>query len=82
MALCETRAFDVVLSDVHMPKMDGHELVRWIAEQHPRTRCVLMSALDIECKDCPLAGRCLLLRKPFVPKDAVAKMTSVLAGSN
>src|ERR1019366_6656547 len=51
-------------------------LVSWIADQHPRTRCVLMSALDIECKDCPLAGRCLLLLKPFVPSEAVEMITS------
>ena len=31
MALCETERFDAVLSDVVMPKMNGHELARWIA---------------------------------------------------
>lgn len=80
MALCATSGFDAVLSDVHMPNVDGHDLVRWIATNHPRTRCVLMSALDVRCDECPIAGSCAFLRKPFDPSKAVEAITRVLAG--
>jgi DNA-binding NtrC family response regulator len=78
MELCTSESFDAILSDVHMPGMDGHCLVRWVASTHPKVRSVLMSALDITCGECPFAGRCRLLRKPLNPKTAVAIITQVL----
>jgi CheY-like chemotaxis protein len=51
MAICRTQAFDVLLSDVDMPGMNGHELVRWLATNHPKTRAVLMSAPNTECEN-------------------------------
>ena len=74
----EDTVFHAVLSDVDMPGMDGHELARWIFRNHPNTICLLMSGFGSECTDCPLVGQCLLLRKPFVPNDAVAVMTRKL----
>jgi CheY-like chemotaxis protein len=77
-ALLKSTAFDAVLSEVDMPLMDGHELVRWIVLNHPTIRCVLMSALGIDCDQCPFHGRCVMLRKPFVPKEAVALIAEIL----
>ena len=70
--------FDVVLSDVMMPRTNGHELVRWVAENFPLLPTVLMSGFDAECEECPLASRCTLLSKPFLPKDAVSLIASML----
>jgi CheY-like chemotaxis protein len=78
MAYCRTHSFDVLLSDVDMPRINGHELVRWLAANHPRTRAVLMSALNTECEECPFAPQCRLLRKPFNPQEAVDLITAVL----
>lgn len=79
MEACASESFDALLSDVHMPGMDGHSLVRWVASTHPATRSILMSGFDITCGTCPFAGRCTLLRKPFNPKDAVAIITQLLS---
>jgi DNA-binding NtrC family response regulator len=79
MALCKAERFDAVLSDVVMPKMTGHELAQWIATEHPATRTILMSGFDLACQDCPHAGRCMLIPKPFRPRDAVAQVETALA---
>ncbi len=71
MDLCESQTFDIVLSDVRMPGMDGHALARWIATKQPSVRTVLMSGYDLECQQCPLAPRCALVRKPFDTRSVV-----------
>jgi|SRR5271157_534112 len=79
MEACTFESFDAILSDVQMPGLDGHCLVRWVAATYPAIRSVLMSGFEITCEECPFAGRCPLLRKPFNPKDAVAIITQVLS---
>ncbi len=72
MALCASEHFDVLLSDVKLPEMNGHELVRWAVRSYPHIRCILMTGFDdVDCQECPFLSRCRLLAKPFDPKDAV-----------
>jgi len=78
MDLFDSESFDAILTDVQMPGMDGHSLIRWVAEAYPAVRSVLMSGYDIRCGDCPFPGRCELLQKPFVPSVAVAAVGQVL----
>jgi two-component system cell cycle response regulator CpdR len=77
--LCLSEQFDVVLSDVIMPRMNGHDLVQWISRRNPSTQAVLMSGFDLSCENCELAPRCKLLAKPFRPMEAVAMVGQVLA---
>jgi DNA-binding NtrC family response regulator len=79
MQLSEAGAFDAVISDVRMPGLSGHELARWLAEACPTTRFILMTGWDTGCEDCPIAGRCAILAKPFRPTDAVARVDELLA---
>src|SRR5215831_16483612 len=83
MMFLASESFDVLLSDVDMPSkppLDGHDLVRWMAKNHPAVRCVLMTALGIKCDGCPVAGGCKILAKPFEPENAVATIEQVLRG--
>jgi DNA-binding NtrC family response regulator len=79
MALCGSQSFDALISDVQMPSVNGHELVRWVAEHYPATRCVLMTAYDdVDCRDCPAKRGCRILAKPFTPKQAVSVVEQIL----
>jgi DNA-binding NtrC family response regulator len=81
MAICESETFDVLLSDVRMPGgVNGHQLARWLVQQSPATRSVLMSGFDdVDCERCSIAPRkCSVLAKPFLPKHAVAFVNGLL----
>jgi DNA-binding NtrC family response regulator len=79
LALCAAESFDAVLSDVIMPRMNGHDLARCIAARHPRTRLVLMSGFDLGCQNCPSATRCQYLPKPFRLGEALSLVRKALA---
>ena len=77
--MADVGPFDLLLSDVIMPSVDGHELVRRVMKRYPETRCVLMSAFDnTDCQECPFAARCRVLQKPFVPRDVLCLIEQVL----
>lgn len=44
LARLDTRHFDLVLTDIHMPGMDGLTLLKQIRERHPDTKVVVMTA--------------------------------------
>jgi DNA-binding NtrC family response regulator len=82
MEICASEHVDVLLSDVIMPVMNGHELVRWVSRSYPRIRCILMTGFnDVDCQDCPLVSRCRVLGKPFDPKVALSLVEKLLQDS-
>jgi DNA-binding NtrC family response regulator len=77
--ICSRERFDVVLTDVVMPGMNGHDLVQRIVREYPGTRTVLMSGFNEGCDACPLTRQCRLLPKPFRPSEAVSLVEELLA---
>ena len=78
-AACESESFDMLLSDVMMPGMNGHELAQWVAMNHPKTQTALMTGYDATCQGCPHSPRCSMLAKPFRPKHLVSFVARVLS---
>src|SRR5258708_36587043 len=62
-ALCSAESFDVGLSDVTMPEIDGHQLVQWLAAHYPKIRTALMSVCDV-FRD-KRQTRCQPIQKPI-----------------
>jgi two-component system, chemotaxis family, chemotaxis protein CheY len=82
LALARTRTFDLVLSDVNMPRMDGISLIRALrSEAAYRHIPILMLTTESsaerkrEGKD---AGATGWIVKPFDPAQLVATMQRVL----
>jgi two-component system, chemotaxis family, chemotaxis protein CheY len=78
MTLCTVENFDAILTDIDMPRMNGQELVRWIAGNRPKTRYAMMSGLPPEADEHPAPSSRPILRKPFFPKQAVALIELML----
>ena len=71
LALLETRAFDVVLTDVRMPGADGYEVVRRTKERWPTTEIIMMTAFASipAAVEAIRRGAYDYIQKPFDPDD-------------
>lgn len=80
LARLETEPFDVLLSDIHMPKMRGDELQRRARERAPDLAVVLITA----AYDVSVAVECLregvfdYVTKPFDLSDVIARVNKAL----
>jgi len=73
-------SYDLVLSDIRMPGMDGLELLRRVARGHPGTDVILMTgyASVDGAIDAMQLGAADYLIKPLKPKEIVARIRSCL----
>lgn len=62
-ALRDSR-YDLVLTDLEMPHVDGREILRFVRETCPTTRCVFVTG---SCEDSDLDAQ--VLGKPYAPAE-------------
>lgn len=72
--------FDLVVTDVRMPVMDGWELGRTLRERWPGLPVLYISGYDVELTRGHRAdqGPAAFLRKPFDARDLVSSVARLL----
>ncbi len=71
----ESKDFDLVLTDLHMPNMDGFELaenIKKILNRHPKIIAITADAYEETRQRCYSLGMANFLTKPF-SKDQLEK---------
>jgi len=78
---CETRRYDLILMDFHMPKLDGCEATlriraRQATSAEPRTTIIALSASSVEedlirCREVGMDGHLFKLMPPHELRDAL-----------
>ena len=71
---------DLILTDVMMPGMDGHTLVRLILEELPSIKVILMSGYTEDSIPGEISGDASInfLAKPFSLQELASKVKEVL----
>jgi CheY-like chemotaxis protein len=78
--LLHDRTFDLVLSDIVMPRLDGLTLIQHVRSSWPRTAIVVMTAYfqDASNSGFSVAGADEFIRKPVVLADLLSKIQRLL----
>ncbi|HEY7833218.1 MAG TPA: response regulator [Ktedonobacterales bacterium] len=76
-----SQPYDIVISDVKMPGMDGFELLQWVRQNRPQTRVVMMTAFGSPTDRATAlrGGVIAYLEKPFdlvALKEELRRLTS------
>ena len=70
----------LVLTDIMMPRMNGHELAEQIRQRQPVPRVIFMSGYTDDPLVRPLGRLAVFLAKPFTPVALASKVREVLDG--
>ncbi|GAB2834087.1 response regulator transcription factor [Ferruginibacter profundus] len=73
---------DIVLMDLNMPKMDGYETAKWLSQQHPQIKIVILTMYDSEIALIRLlqAGVSGFLKKDIHPTELKNALVCIAAG--
>ncbi len=72
------RPFDLVLSDIVMPRMDGLKLLKRLQFQAPEMPVMIMTSYLSGSVSSVPAGAAEFIRKPFIVDDLLFKVQRVL----
>jgi CheY-like chemotaxis protein len=77
-----SQQYDIVVSDVRMPGMDGFELLQWLRTHRPQTRVLMMTAFGspTERAEATRGGVIAYIEKPFdlhTLKDELRRITNI-----
>ncbi|MFL6458784.1 MAG: response regulator [Nitrososphaeraceae archaeon] len=49
--ISHSKDYDIVISDIRMPGMNGYEFIRNVKESNPKVKVILMTAFEIDDKE-------------------------------
>jgi DNA-binding NtrC family response regulator len=81
MKMLEEESFDLVLTDLKMPDIDGIEVLKMIKQRWPQTEVIVVTGyqtVDTAVKAIKL-GAFDYLEKPFTPDSLVAAVNNAIA---
>lgn len=83
--LLQTQEVDLLISDVHMPNLDGIDLVAWWREEKESSRPVII--ISASCNREDIADRLqdldvLFVPKPFSPQELTETIEGLLLGKS
>lgn len=79
--ILDRREFDLVLSDVVMPGLDGLKLLQWVKSSLPQIPVVIMTSYVSSSLASTPAGAAELIRKPVLLDELLAKLERTLRSS-
>ncbi|MEW6110555.1 MAG: response regulator [Thermodesulfobacteriota bacterium] len=83
-ALLESRSFDIVVTDILMPQLDGLALTAWVRAHRPRIRVVVITAFGgPSIRNLSVSkGAILYLEKPVDPDFLIDMISSAQPGTD
>ncbi|RKX27447.1 MAG: response regulator [Candidatus Zixiibacteriota bacterium] len=74
------RAFDLVITDLRMPKVSGEEVVKAASDLRPNTKVMVVSGYSSlkTASDSVAGGACAFLAKPFSIKELFREIDNAL----
>ena len=71
---------DLVIADLAMPRVDGRSLLRWLTQNHPGTKVILMTGFGTipQAVDAIKAGATAYLTKPLDPEELLHHVRKTL----
>ncbi len=72
--------FEIIVTDLNMPQMDGMELLEYVTDHHPKTGVIVVTGISEEYSyiDVINAGAIDYMTKPFDGNELIAKLLRVL----
>jgi CheY-like chemotaxis protein len=79
----DTHAFDLILTDLSMPMMDGEETFERLRQMAPKVKVVLMAGFvdSGRLEKMMNKGMSGFVGKPFAPVEILAVVTSVISAA-
>lgn len=77
----EERPYDLVITDLRMPKVQGQEVVKFAREKYPNSRVIVISGYSSlsTVSQSVSSGACAFLSKPFSIKELLQTVDQALA---
>jgi CheY-like chemotaxis protein len=73
---------DLVITDLSMPNVDGHQLIQELRSLDPQVRVIVISGMSAEkLERAAVLGAAFVIAKPYTPPQILEAVTGLLDGS-